>query len=119
MEETIAKIIGTLFMSRTYSHMAHLKTSSFAKHKALNEFYDSIVDLADELAEAAQGQYGKLDIPFVDMKGDVENPVEGISTHLVVINNLYKKCDEEYLCNILQEIQKLYRQTIYKLKELD
>lgn len=108
-----------MFMSRTYSHMAHLKTKSFAKHKALNEFYDGIVDMADTLAEAAQGKFGRLDIPYVDMKGDVNDPIKGLETHLTMLENLGKKCEEPYLQNIFQEIQAMYYKTLYLLKELD
>jgi DNA-binding ferritin-like protein len=118
MSESIGKIIGVLFMSRTYSHMAHLKTGSYSKHKALNKFYDEIVDLADALAEATQGKYGKLNIPFVDMKGDIDDPIAGITTQLTMLENLCKKCDDEYISNIFQEIQALYRSTLYKMKEL-
>jgi len=119
MEETVlAKMIGIMFMSRTYSHMAHLKTASFAKHKALNEFYDGIVDLADTLAEASQGKYGKLDIPFMDMNEDVEDPIAGLKKHLTMLENLGKKIDDSYLENIFQEIQALYRKTLYLMVEL-
>ena len=34
----IGKMIGVMFMARTASHMSHLKTTSYAKHKALNAF---------------------------------------------------------------------------------
>lgn len=118
-EMALAKTIGILFMSRTYAHMAHLKTKSFAKHKALNEFYDEIVDLADALAEAAQGKYGRLDIPFIDMNEDVEDPINGIKKHLTMVENCAKKFDDAYLDNIFQEIQALYRKTLYLMIELD
>ena len=42
-----ADFIGTLFLARDVTHSVHLNTRSFAKHSALNEFYDGIVDLAD------------------------------------------------------------------------
>ena len=51
----IAKAIGIMFAGRTVTHIQHLKTKSYAEHKALNEFYDEIIDLADGLAEATQG----------------------------------------------------------------
>lgn len=114
----VEEIIGIMFMSRTYAHMAHLKTGSYAKHKALNKFYDDIVDDADELAEAAQGLWGKLDVPFIQLQGDLSDPVSAIEGHLLRIKNLSKKCDQEYLGNILQEGEKLYRKTIYLMKEL-
>lgn len=119
MEETaVAKMIGVMFMSRTYAHMAHLKTKSFSKHKALNEFYDEIVDLADTLAEATQGKYGKLDIPFMDSTDNVEDPITGIKKHLTMLENLGKQLDDSYLENIFQEIQSLYRKTLYLMIEL-
>ena len=49
---TCADFVGTLFLARDVAHSVHLNTRSYAKHVALNEFYDSIVDLADKFAEA-------------------------------------------------------------------
>jgi hypothetical protein len=114
----IAKMIGILFMSRTYSHMCHLKTSSYSKHKALNAFYEEVVELTDTLAEASQGKYGKLDIPYVPLKGDVNDPIEGLKSHMAMIGNLKKKCDTPFIDNIIQEIEALYSKTLYLMKEL-
>lgn len=114
----VAEIIGVMFMSRTYAHMAHLKTGSFSQHKALNEFYDGVVDLADSLAEASQGLFGRLDIPFVDMMDSVTEPIKGIENQAAKIKQLSSTCSEPYLGNILQEIEALYRKTLYLLKEL-
>lgn len=118
-KEDLGTIIGILFMSRTYSHIAHLKTGSYAKHKALNKFYDSVVDMADSLAEASQGLYGKLDIPYLNMIGKIDDPIGGITSQLKAIEKLIGNIDEEYLKNILQEIQALYRKTLYLLVNLD
>ena len=117
--EPIAKIIGIMFMSRTYAHMAHLKTSSYAKHMALDEFYTNIVDKIDMIAEAAQGKMGKLDIPFIDMKGEVEDPISGLEMQLMMIENASKRISESYLTAILDEIHGCYYRTLYRLKELD
>lgn len=116
--EDVAKLIGTLFMSRTYAHMCHLKTGSFAQHKALNSFYDDIVDLTDDLAEASQGYFGKLDVPYINLVGNVNDPIKGMQAHLKAIEKLAMSCEEEYLKNIFQEIQALYRKTLYLLTEL-
>ena len=114
----IAKATGIMFMSRTYAHMAHLKTRSYAAHKALDEFYNEIVDLADEFIEAGQGMYGILDIPFVNISGNISNPIDGLTSHLKQLNQVTANIDEDYLQNILQEIEKLYRSTLYKLTNL-
>lgn len=118
-KEDLGTIIGILFMSRTYAHIAHLKTGSFAKHKALNEFYDAVVYIADSLAEASQGLYGKLDIPYLNMIGKIEDPIGGITSQLKAIEKLIGSCDEDYIENILQEVQALYRKTLYLLVNLD
>ena len=116
--EAIAEIAGTLLMSHAYSLMAHWKTGSFAKHKALNDFYDSVIDLADKLVESAQGQYGKLEIPFVQLRGDVSDPIGVLTSQMDTIRNMCESCEEGYIENIVQEIEALFRSTIYKLKEL-
>ena len=119
MNEQIAKMIGVLLMSRNASQLAHWKTSSYAKHKALHKFYEDVVDVVDDLAEVAQGKFGKLDIPYVEMKGNIEKPVEMLEMHLTMVENLGKKCEVGALKNIVDEIQALYLKTIYLMKELD
>lgn len=116
--DLIAKAVGIMFMSRTYAHLAHLKTGSYAKHMALGGFYDCLPGLADSLAEGAMGKWGKFDIPYVEMKGDVNDPIAGLQSHLTMIENLQRRCEEPWLDNIFQEVQALYYSTLYKLKEL-
>ena len=117
-KSAVAEIIGVLFMSRTYTHMAHLKTPSYSKHVALNELYDGIVELADSLAEAAQGKFGKLDIPAIAVSGNVNDPVGVIEEHIALLEKLGKGCDEPFLDNIFQEIQAMYYSKLYKLRDL-
>lgn len=114
----IAKAVGIMFLSRTMSHMAHLKTKSYATHIALNDFYDGIIDLADSLIEAAQGQYGILDVPFVNASGNVNDPIGMLQGHLKQLETTMSMVDEDYLMNIFQETQSLYRSTLYKLVNL-
>ena len=113
----ISKAIGVMFAGRTVTHIQHLKTKSFAEHKALNEFYDGIVDLADDLAEATQGQYGLLDIPFVNLTVGKDSAAF-LKGQLAELDKIMAGVDEDYLISIYQEIQKLYRSTIYKLVNL-
>lgn len=51
----VSELISKLFHSREQAHILHLQTSSYAKHKALNAYYDAIVGLADKYAETYQG----------------------------------------------------------------
>jgi hypothetical protein len=72
----IANFVSTLFASRTQAHIFHLQTTSFAKHKALNEYYDEIVGLTDGIIESYQGRYGIIegyspDKPWLEGDNDV------------------------------------------------
>ena len=55
--QEMATFIATLLHSSTNAHLMHFSTDSFAKHMALGEFYDEIVDLTDALAEQYMGKY--------------------------------------------------------------
>ena len=52
--------ISLLLASRNQAHVFHWQTQSYATHKTLNEYYDNIIDLVDELVEGYQGKYGVL-----------------------------------------------------------
>ena len=114
----IASIIARLFADRTYTHMVHLKTSSFAAHKALNDFYDDVIGLVDGLAETAQGKFGKLSIPVGQVSSDMTNAADVLEASLEEILKDAEGCKVKALCNIVDEIEGLYLSTIYKLREL-
>jgi hypothetical protein len=110
-----------LFLARDVTHSAHLNTRSYAKHVALNEFYDGIIDLADKFAEAYQGKYGLIGpISLMSAKktSNVLEFLEGQVDDLMEMR--YKVVDKECtpLQNIIDEIFGLYYTTIYKLKFL-
>jgi hypothetical protein len=58
--EEFAQFISMLFASRTQAHIFHLQTDSYAAHKALQEYYEEIIEIADGLVESYQGRYGIL-----------------------------------------------------------
>lgn len=118
--EQLAKFLGTLMASRTQAHIFHLQTPSFAAHKALNEYYDEIVDLLDTYAELAQGRYGIIRgyrITSHIMEDDsslkyfmgLQKFVDGIRDQLP---------QDGELNNTVDEISGLISSTIYKLKFL-
>lgn len=114
----IASIISRVFADRTYAHMAHLKTSSNAAHKALNEFYDDVIELVDGLAEMAQGKFGKLDIPVGQVSTDMSNAADVLEASIMEITKDAESCKNRVLSNKIDEIEGLYLGTIYKLREL-
>jgi DNA-binding ferritin-like protein len=116
-----ADFIGTLFLARDVAHSTHLNTRSFAKHSALNEFYDEIIELADKFAEAYQGKYGLIGPISLMSAKKTNNIVEFLEGQVDELEEMrYKVVDKECtpLQNIIDEIFGLYYSTLYKLKFL-
>lgn len=119
-----AEFVGTLFLARDVSHSVHLNVKgigSYARHVALNEFYDNIVELADKFAEAYQGRHGLIG-PIVLMSAKKTGGiVDFIKNSLKEIENgRYEVCDKSdtALQNIIDEIVGQYLSTLYKLENL-
>lgn len=111
-------LIAMLFDARTKAHMLHLQTKSFSAHKALNDYYDEIVDIADSLAEAYQGRYGIITI-YPKISSDAKDPVELITQVRSWIDTNRKDCSPySEIQNIIDEMQDLNNSTLYKLKNL-
>lgn len=116
-----AEFVGMLFLARDVAHSVHLNTRSYAKHKALNEFYDEIVDLADKFAEAYQGKYGLIGPIALMSAKKTNNIVEFLQDQADDIEKVrYEVVDKACtpLHNIIDEIVGLYLSTLYKLRFL-
>jgi hypothetical protein len=115
------QFMGHLFLARDVAHSVHLNTRSFAKHSALNEFYDEIIELADKYAEAYQGRKGLIGPIALMSARKTGNIVEFLEDSLEQIEEMrYKMVDktDTALQNIIDEIVGLYLSTLYKLKFL-
>ena len=116
-----AEFIGCMFLARDVAHSVHLNTRSYAKHKALNKFYDGIIDLADTFAEMYQGRHGLIGPISLHSAKKTSNIVEFLTDSLTEIEaERYKVCDKDdtALQNIIDEIVGLYLSTLYKLRFL-
>jgi hypothetical protein len=116
-----AGFVGILFLGRDVAHSAHLNTRSYARHVALQAFYEGIIPLADEFAEAYQGKHGLIGtIPLLSAKKS-SNIVEFLQSQLDEIEKKrYDVVDRQdtTLHNIIDEIVGLYLSTLYKLRFL-
>lgn len=111
------EFILTLFNARTAAHVAHLQTQSYAKHKALNEFYDGIVGLADDFAEAYIGCYGPIEFKGSSFKLE-KDPIKMLEGLKATSETARAECGSPSLQNIIDEIINLISSTLYKLKFL-
>jgi hypothetical protein len=116
----MGQLVMLLFHARTNAHVLHLQTRSYAMHKALNDFYDAVVPLADGLAESFQGQYGL--IPEFPAKYTPHDTPDALFTALVSWFAEHRsECGapgDTHLQNQIDEVVALVRETQYKLKFL-
>jgi DNA-binding ferritin-like protein len=117
----MADFIGQFFLARDVTHSVHLNTRSYAKHKALQEFYEEIVELADGLAEAYQGRHGLMGPITLQSAKKTTNVTEFLQSQLEDIEKeRYTVCEktDTPLQNLIDGIIELYLSTLYKLRFL-
>jgi hypothetical protein len=115
------KFIGMLFLARDVTHSVHLNTRSYSKHKALQKFYENIIDRADSFAEAYQGRHGLIGPISLMSAKKTENVVAFLEDQLAELEaTRYEVCgkDDAPLQNLIDGIIELYLSTLYKLKFL-
>jgi DNA-binding ferritin-like protein len=115
------KFIGMLFLARDVTHSVHLNTRSYSKHKALQKFYENIIDRADSFAEAYQGRNGLIGPIALMSAKKTENVVAFLEDQLAELEAMrYDVCDkaDAPLQNLIDGIIELYLSTLYKLKFL-
>jgi GTPase Era involved in 16S rRNA processing len=116
-----ADFVGTLFLARDVAHSVHLNTRSFAKHMALNTFYDEVVELADKFSEAFQGRHGLIGPISLMSATKTNNIIEFLQSSMDEVEKCrYEVCDktDTPMQNIIDEIVGLYLSTLYRLKYL-
>ena len=112
------KTATILFHARQQAHFWHLETKSFAEHKALNEFYDGILDLTDQLLETYLGKGKKIDFGKIRMTFNTYSRERMLEYFKKLARYIYrtKKSlgnNDGDLLNIMEEILGLTNKTLY------
>jgi len=117
-------LFSKLFESREMAHIYHLQVNgeqgSHAAHKALQKYYEDVLDLIDELLETYQGQYGivdgyeTIDTAETKTKEKVEY-FEGLA-EFVKHGRKAISLEDTHLHSIIDDIVVLIYKTLYKLK---
>ena len=121
--QAIAELVSTLLASRNQAHVYHWQAQqvgSFAAHKALNEYYDEIVDLVDGLVESYQGKYGIVRGYSVSSNiredGSYKMYFDALSKYVELKRQ--RITQDSYIQNQIDEIVGLIESTKYKLINL-
>jgi len=116
--ENFPKLISFLFHSGTQAHVFHLQTPSFAEHKALQKYYEEIIELADGLAETYQGKYGIIrgysNYPLLEYT-DKNQVIAYFKALVNKVGDLREGIMDSYLQNQIDGIVGLLESTLYKL----
>jgi DNA-binding ferritin-like protein len=113
-----AVFVSTLLHSATNAHFMHLQTDSYAEHVALGEYYDEIVELVDNFAEAYQGKYDKIKT-YPDDFHLAKTPQKYLKSLCDFVEEIRKELPKDTpLQNIIDEIAQLIDSTLYKLRFL-
>jgi hypothetical protein len=119
MSSSVGKYIGILLSSREQAHVFHLMTKSYAQHKALQVYYESIVPLLDSYAETYMGKSRKTLTglnPYINRKIYTDAKfAQKYFLKLLKSLKTIKLPRDSALDNIRQEIDALVKQTIYML----
>lgn len=118
----IEQLIARVFYARNVAHFEHWRAEGvggYARHQALGDFYDKVIDALDSLVEAYQGAF--------DLIGTVPAPktkAEDILMILVEDAEWIEK-NHEAICqgnravaNLIDSVTGVYLSTIYKLRNL-
>lgn len=115
---TAGEFIGRLFFARNVAHKEHLLTTMYARHKALNSYYDSVIDLTDKFAESYMGKYGRPDdipLAWVEDGDSIEEFLMATAEWLEGNRYSVAPKSDSYLQNILDEVLELHYETLYLL----
>jgi DNA-binding ferritin-like protein len=118
----IEQLIARVFYARNLAHFEHWRAKgdgSFAKHMALGEFYDGIIDALDSLVEAYQGAFeliGNIPVPDTSktaILAALEADADWIEAHHEDICK-----GNRAVANLIDSVTGQYLSTIYKLRNL-
>lgn len=113
-----AQVVSLLFNARTNAHIAHLQTRSFAQHKALDDFYSQIIDIADSFAESAMGSTNQVLTGFDIGQLHTGEIVQFLQKQYKELLTLRGQFTEGHLVQLIDDACELYTSTIYKLSFL-
>lgn len=117
----IEQLVARVFSARNAAHRAHLAAKgdgSFAKHMALGEFYDGIIEAIDAIVEVDQGMYGLIgDFSIEDVKPtDFAKFVREEAIWIELNRDKFSKCNATLA--LIDDLTAVYLRAAYKLANL-
>lgn len=121
----VPDLVAEMLDAATKFHVLHLTVKgqgSYAQHKALNDLYDALPGLADQIAESYQGATGEIQ----SYKMVTAPEMQTISEALTYISDLRNKISDvqktlpySEIVNDFDAIKSVLNSAFYKLKFLE
>ena len=120
------KLASLFFHSRTQAHVFHLRVKgpgAYATHKALQEYYEEIIELIDGLVESYQGKNGLIEfqeVEGIDNNASHENIIKYFEKLAAALDKLRadESLQDTYIQNQIEGVAELIYSTLYKLENL-
>jgi hypothetical protein len=118
-EKSSAAFVMRLLHAATSAHILHLRSRSFAEHKALDELYSGLPGLVDGVVEAWQGKNGLIEDYPAEYTLPPESALEFVESLSKFVEDERKSLgDDSEIQNAIDEIVTLIDTTRYKLRFL-
>jgi len=123
--EDFCEMVCKLLNSQHQAHVFHFAVTgkgSYAAHKALQNYYESIDGLVDGLVESYQGKYGLLSnykSYKIENYKNIKKIISYFDRLLDDVENLRESVEDGFLQNQIDTIEELINSTLYKLKYLN
>ena len=118
----IEELIARVFYARNVTHFEHWRAEGvggYARHVALGEFYEGVIEAVDKLVEAYQGAFelvGTIPMPKTKAEDILMLLVEDAEW---IEKNHEKICKgNRAVANLIDGVTEVYLTTIYKLRNL-
>lgn len=109
-----ATFFGKLFHCRDEVHQYHLQTHSYSEHSATGDFYEKILDHADDIIETYQGttkQLVNFSVPTSQCPIDIVEYLTEMDDYLREYRSYFQTDIQNKIDELLGDLHK----TIYKL----
>ena len=118
MSKPVAQFFMKMLNAGTVAHILHLQSRSYAQHMALNELYEAMPGLADDLIEAWQGKYGIVSSypATIEIAKDPLSFITELSSYIDANKDLFEADSE--IVQLVDNIADQVDSTMYKLKFL-
>jgi len=119
---TFIDLMSYLLYCEATTQKMHWKSKSFARHVALGDMYEAMVDLVDEMNEIWLGKYGNdTPIPTKDWNADMSSEKAYVDQMFATLESFRKQVfhdGDDYIENKFEELQAIVARAKYKIDNL-